>query len=258
MTGKQPLTAREKLFVSLAVLFTLAGAVLQIIPGMKFSGQLSLAIAVGCLVWLYLCNRAEQSQAWRRCKQAFVVCLCAGLLLFCSLEIFLLSYGTRNDDALPADALIILGAGVNGATPSLALQTRLDAAAAYLAEHPDIPVVLSGGQGPGEDITEALAMETALRTRFPEKTFLLEDKATSTAENFRYSKTLLSAAEIDPESANILIVTNDFHMARACLIAQRQGVHTLRLSAPLPYGWLTVNYYIREAFALVKTALLDW
>ncbi|MBR0281223.1 MAG: YdcF family protein [Oscillibacter sp.] len=258
MTGKQTLTAREKLMLSLAILFTLVGAVLQIIPGMKFSGQLSLAIAVGCLLWLYLCAKAEQSQAWRRCKKAFVVCLCAGLLLFCSLEIFLLSYGTRNDEALPADAVIVLGAGVNGATPSLALQTRLDAAAAYLTAHPDIPVILSGGQGPGEDITEALAMETALRTRFPDKTFLLEDKATSTAENFRYSKALLSAAGIDPESADILIVTNDFHMARACLIAQRQGVHTLRLSAPLPYGWLTVNYYIREAFALVKTVLLDW
>ena len=101
-------------------------------------------------------------------------------------------------------------------------------------------------------------MQTVLQARFPEKTFLLEDKATSTAENFRYSKALLSAAGIDTESASVLIVTNDFHMARACLIARRQGVHTLTLAAPLPYGWLTVNYYIREAFALVKTFLLDW
>ncbi len=257
MNGKQ-LTKRETLMLALAVLFTLAGIVIQLIPGMKFSGQLSLAIAVGCVVWLYLCNWAERSTAGRRCKTAFVACLCAGLVLFGALEVFLLSYGTRDDSALPADAVIVLGAGVNGSTPSLSLQTRLDAVTAYLRRYPETPVVLSGGQGPGEDITEAQAMQTVLQARFPEKTFLLEDKATSTAENFRYSKALLSAAGIDTESASVLIVTNDFHMARACLIARRQGVHTLTLAAPLPYGWLTVNYYIREAFALVKTFLLDW
>jgi uncharacterized SAM-binding protein YcdF (DUF218 family) len=244
--------------LTLAILFTLAGVVLQAVPGMKFSGQLSLAIAVGCIAWLYLCDWAERSATGKRCQKIFIGCLLAGMALFASLEIFLLSYGVRDDSALPCDALIVLGAGVDGDTPSLSLQTRIDAAAAYLSAHPDAPVILSGGQGPGENITEAQAMQAALRTRFPDKAFLLEEKATSTAENFRYSKAILTAQGIDPESASVMIVTNDFHMARACLLARRQGIHTLTLAAPLPYGWLTVNYYIREAFALVKTALLDW
>ncbi|MBR3570049.1 MAG: YdcF family protein [Oscillibacter sp.] len=257
MNGKN-LTAREKLFLTLAILSTLAGVIVQVIPGMKFSGQLLLAVAVGCIAWLCLCDWAERSATGKRCQKIFVGCLAAGAALFLSLEIFLFSYGARDDSALPCDALIVLGAGVNGETPSLSLQTRIDAAAAYLSGRPGVPVVLSGGQGPGENIAEAQAMENALRARFPDKAFLLEDKSTSTAENFRYSKAILSAEGIDPESASIMIVTNDFHMARACLIAQRQGIHTLTLAAPLPYGWLTVNYYIREAFALVKTALLDW
>lgn len=257
MTGKK-LTAREKLMLALAVLFTVVGVVLQVIPGMKFSGQLSLVIAVGCMAWLYVCGWAERSKTGERWKRAFLVCLCAGTALFVGLEIFLLSYGVRDDGDVAADALIILGAGVDGTTPSLSLQTRLDAASAYLARYPDVPVVLSGGQGPGEDITEAQAMRTVLRTRFPDRAFLLEEKSTSTAENFRYAKALLTAEGIDPESADIMIVTNDFHMARACLLARRQGIRALTLSAPLPYGWLTVNYYIREAFALVKSVLLDW
>lgn len=257
MNGKH-LTKRETLMLSLAVLFTLAGVMVQVVPGMKFSGQLFLVIAVGCMGWLYLCNWADRNETGKRCKRVVVICLCAGAALFVALEICLLSYGARDDSAAQADAVIVLGAGVNGTTPSLALQTRLDAVSAYLTAHPDTPVVLSGGQGPGEDITEAQAMQTALQARFPDKAFLLEDKATSTAENFRYSKAILSAAGIDPENASILIVTNDFHMARACLLARRQGVHALTLAAPLPYGWLTVNYYVREAFALVKTALLDW
>lgn len=257
MTGKK-LTKRETVVLSFVVLFTLAGVILQVIPGMKFSGQLSLVIAVGCIAWLYVCNWAERSATGKRCRKIFIGCLIAGTALFLSLEIFLLSYGVRDDGALSCDAVIVLGAGVNDETPSLSLQTRLDAAAAYIAEHPDVPVVLSGGQGPGETITEAEAMRIALQARYPDKAFLLEEKSTSTAENFRYSKALLNAEGIDAGSASVLIVTNDFHMARACLIARRQGVHALTLAAPLPYGWLTVNYYVREAFALVKTFLLDW
>lgn len=257
MNGKN-LTKRETVILCFVVLFTLTGVILQVIPGMKFSGQLSLIIAVGCIAWLYVRNWAERSATGKRCRKIFIGCLCAGTALFCSLEIFLLSYGVRDDSAAPCDAVIVLGAGVNDETPSLSLQTRLHAAAAYIAEHPDVPVILSGGQGPGENITEAEAMRIALQARYPDKTFLLEDKSTSTAENFRYSKAVLNAAGIDAESATVMIVTNDFHMARACLLAQRQGVHTLTLPAPLPYGWLTVNYYIREAFALVKTTLFDW
>ena len=257
MNGKR-LTLREKLMLTLAVLFTLLGVILQVIPGMKFCGQLSLAIAVGCMAWLYVCNWADRSEKGKLCKRAFLILLGAGMTLFLSLEVFLLSYGARDDAALPADAVIVLGAGVDGETPSLSLLTRIGAAATYLARYPDTPVILSGGQGPGENITEAQAMQKALRTLYPDKAFLLEEKSTSTAENFRYSKIILTAQGIDPESANIMIVTNDFHMARACLLAQRQGLHTLTLSAPLPYGWLTVNYYIREAFALVKSVLLDW
>ena len=257
MTGKK-LTAREKRMLTLAILFTLAGVALQALPGVKFCGQLALVIAVGCIAWLYLCNWADRSEKGKLCKKAFLILLAAGTTLFLSLEVFLLSYGARDYGALPSDALIVLGAGVDGETPSLSLQTRIDAAAAYLARYPDVPVILSGGQGPGESVTEAQAMQRALRTRYPDKAFLLEEKSTSTAENFRYSKIILNAQGIDPESANIMIVTNDFHMARACLLAQRQGLHTLTLSAPLPYGWLTVNYYIREAFALVKSVLLDW
>lgn len=258
MTSNKKLTPRETVFLTLAVLFTLAGVGLQVVPGMKFSGQLSSVIAVGCIAWLYICGWAERSGTGKRVKRVFVGCLCAGLAVFAALEVYLLSYGVRDDRMTPADAVIVLGAGVNGSTPSLALQTRINTAAAYAALHPGVPLVLSGGQGSGEDITEAQAMYNALFARCPDNALWLEDKATSTAENFCYSKELLRGQGIDPDSAQIAIVTNDFHMARACLLARRQGLSVLTLPTPLPYGWLTVNYYIREAFALVKTFFFDW
>ena len=53
------------------------------------------------------------------------------------------------------------------------------------------------------------------------------------------------------------MVTNDFHCFRTHLIAQRQGLHIVDVPAELPWWWLTANYYVREAFAVVKTALFD-
>lgn len=158
----------------------------------------------------------------------------------------------------PADAVIVLGAGVNGTTPSLALQTRISAAADYLAQHPEALAVLSGGQGPGEDITEAEAMLRGLKSRgIDEERLLLEDRSTSTAENFAFSKSLLEQGGLDTDSAVIAVVSNDFHLYRARLLAGREGLKTFGVPAELPWFWLSANYYVREYFALVKSVIFD-
>ena len=91
--------------------------------------------------------------------------LAALVLGLSAVEVWVIRAGHRDESAQPADAVIVLGAGVNGTTSSVALQTRIDAAERYLKAHPDIPAVLSGGQGPGEDISEARAMYNALTAR---------------------------------------------------------------------------------------------
>jgi uncharacterized SAM-binding protein YcdF (DUF218 family) len=53
------------------------------------------------------------------------------------------------------------------------------------------------------------------------------------------------------------VVTNDFHIFRAELIAERAGLNTVGIPAELPWWWLTANYYVREAFATVKTLIFD-
>ena len=129
----------------------------------------------------------------------------------------------------------------------------------YLEGRPDIPVVLSGGRGPGEDISEAEAMRRALWKDGGEGNgrYLLEERSTNTAQNFAYSKALLEEYGLDTGTATVAVVTNDFHCFRAHIIAQRQGLETIDVPAELPWWWLTANYYLREAFAVVKTALLD-
>ena len=155
--------------------------------------------------------------------------------------------------------MVVLGAGVNGTQPSLSLYTRLTAALDYLEENPDVPVVLTGGLGYGEEITEARCMYDWLTARGVDPArLIMEEQAGNTAENFAFSKELLEEQGIDPAENLVAVVTNDFHIARSRLIAARQGYgHAFGVPAKLPWRHLEVNYYLRESFAMVKTWIFD-
>ena len=232
---------------------------LFLIPGMRFSSILCLGVAGLSTVWLVLDRLSKKHRIFKVCKAIFRYSTIAIFVVLCTLEGFVIRHGERAVPDTPVDAVIVLGAGVNGETPSLALQTRIRAAAAYLAQHPDVPVVLSGGIGPGESITEAEAMRRALWTNSEARNALYfpEEQSTNTAENFRFSKEILKQQGVAAETAVIAVVTNDFHMARAEVIAVKQGYgEIVGVPAELPWWWLNVNYYVREAFAMVKTLII--
>jgi len=243
----------------LAALCALAGVVLAVVRlwGMRFSGYLLIAAAAALAVSVPLDRLAADSGGrWEILRRVFYGGIALGLTVLLCIEGFVLRRGNADRTALPADAVIVLGAGVNGRTPSLSLQTRLDAALDYLtSKNPDAPVVLTGGMGYGEEITEAQCMYDWLAARgvSPDR-LILEERATSTAENFEFSKALLEAQGVDVENGTVAVVTNDFHIARAELIAEKQGYGgAVGVPARLPWRHLTVNYYLREAFAIVKT-----
>ena len=182
----------------------------------------------------------------------------SGFLLL-GLEVFIINRGRSDMTPLPADAVIVLGAGVNGTEPSLSLRTRLDKAVDYLERWPDIPAVLTGGTGYGEEISEAQCMYDYLTEYGVEADrLILEDRASNTAENFAFSWELLTEAGVDPAEGRVAVVTNDFHIARSELIAAREGYGDVAgIPAPLPWVHLEINYTLREAFAMVKTFLFD-
>lgn len=163
-------------------------------------------------------------------------------------------YATAHD-APPKNAeyLIVLGAKVDGTEMSLSLYNRAEAALRYLEENPDTKVVVTGGQGPGEDITEAEALETYfLEANISPNRILKEDQSTSTFENFLFTKEL-----IDDLDANIVIVSNDFHLFRAHMIAKRLGYENIHaLAAPTPKV-VQAQTYTREYAAVLKSYILD-
>ena len=250
---------RKTPYLFIAIL-TLLGLALVIIPnGIRFTGFLLLGIAALWLTGILLHRWGERSRAARWLYRIFLAGTAAVLTLLIAIETVVVFRGESDNSAVPVDAVIVLGAGVNGETPSAALWSRIRAAAAFLETHPDVPVVLSGGQGPGEDITEAEAMRRVfwMEDGVENARYLLEDRSTSTAENFKFSKALLEERGLDTDTAVIAVVTNDFHCFRSHMIARRQGLHIVDVPAELPWWWLTANYYAREAFAVVKTAIFD-
>ena len=254
------MTKGEKCTIAAISLLVWIGAALMVLRGlgMRFSGLLLMGIAVLLLIGMVLRRWEQHSKVGKWCRRIFSAGCMVVFVVLAAFEAQIVMAGTQNLSAIPADAVVVLGAGVNGTQPSLSLRTRLDAALEYLEEHPDIPVVLTGSQGYGEAITEARCMYHYLTERGiePER-LILEENATDTAENFAFSKPLLEAAGIDPGEDLVAVVTNDFHIYRARLLASRQGYdYAFGIPAELPWLHLEVNYYVREAFALVKTLMI--
>lgn len=162
----------------------------------------------------------------------------------------LAGYGLADTVDHTEDALIVLGAAVHGREVSPALAARLDVAVGYHQRNPDALIVVSGAQGPQEDVPEAVAMRDYLLARgVPDDRIVGEDRATSTAENFAFSVALLDA-RLAP-GYRVGFVTSEFHVWRASATAARAGLATTHLhSATRWYVWPAS--YLREVVAVAQ------
>ncbi len=147
-----------------------------------------------------------------------------------------------------ADALIVLGCAVHGERVSLTLSYRLDRAIEYLNENPNTLVIVSGGKGNGESISEAEAMRRYLEAHgIDAQRIIKEDRSTSTEENFIFSREILET--LFPNGAKYAFVTTNFHVMRAELVAKKQGLDINGFGAKDVY-YTAPNNYMREALAV--------
>lgn len=161
--------------------------------------------------------------------------------------------GSKNPEA---DYVVVLGAGVNGTAPSRSLRARLHAAQTYLETYPNAVAVLSGGQGKGESITEAECMYRWLTERGVDPSRLWkEERATTTAENLRYSLDLIEE-RTGQRPEHIAIVSSAYHLLRARLLARREGVTAVCCPANDMNTGYSVQMVVREIFGVWYTLLL--
>lgn len=205
-----------------------------------------LGAGFAALSWL-LWNPGLREKIPRVLRTAFAAAFTAGVLIFIAVE--LLIFSQFHAKAEPgADSMIILGAQWKNGYPSYVLQKRLDAAIVYLKENPDTTVIVSGGQGSNEPVSEAEGMAGYLEAAGIEaERIILEDRSTDTSENLEFSTRFL-----DREADRIVIVTNNFHVYRALKIAQKKGYAQVEGLAAGSYPAMLPNNLLREFFGVIK------
>ncbi len=148
------------------------------------------------------------------------------------------------------EAVIVLGCGVKGTKPGGSLIKRLDKTIEYYNNNNKAVIVVSGGKGPQEDISEAQAMYDYLIERgLPSQSMIMESKATSTNDNFRYSKEILDKRL--GEDYRAVYITNGFHSYRAGELAKLNGLNVRSYNAKTPLSAILPSY-LREVLAVLK------
>jgi uncharacterized SAM-binding protein YcdF (DUF218 family) len=158
--------------------------------------------------------------------------------------------------AKTAEYGIVLGASVRqDGSPSRIMASRLRAAQAFLEAAPDSRLILSGGQGGNEPMSEAQCMyETLVSWGVDPSRLLLEPESSNTWENLQFSRAILEAQGGTEQP--VAVISSEFHLPRARYIAARQGLETCPVAARTDQWFYRVNYTLRESFAFVKAACM--
>lgn len=208
------------------------------------------ANALACFVLGRMIRLEVDGKLWARRAYRILDSLYIALwMVFLVLEVCIIS-GDGFTYEEPCDYLIVLGAKVDGRTPSWTLQYRLDSAIEYLNEHPQTVAVMCGGQGANEVAPEAEIMKEYAVSKGIAAERILEERASrNTMQNLLFAKEILDARGGD---YTVCAVTNGFHAFRTHLLLGKAGLtqNVLAAGEP-PMLALSITNRIREAFSLV-------
>jgi len=244
----------------LGILIILYVVTINILSGARIAFSLPIAI-LGIIFTIYhfVKEKLKQFKNYVKLISFFKIMMCVGIICFIGIEGFIIAYPKYKKEN--SDYILVLGAGlIDGTSPSLILQDRLEAALKCINKYNNTGyIVVSGGKGNDENISEAKAMSNyLLKKGIPEEKIIIEDKSKNTSQNFIYSKEKIenhSGKSLD--EINVKIVTTDFHAFRSSILAKRNGYENFENYSSETIWYLIPAMYTREAFALVKSVIFD-
>lgn len=162
---------------------------------------------------------------------------------------------SRQDQRRPAGAIVVLGAAQYNGRPSPVLKARLDHALELYREGLAPRLVVTGGIGSGDRVSEATVSRNYLRTLgVPDSALVVRPDGRTTEESMRSVGEWMAEHQLD----TALLVSDPFHMARLRLEARRARImaHTspTRTSPIIPGSRREVEYLALEALKLPITA----
>ena len=232
--------------ISLGVIFLLYYVFLAVHAGIMVNFGWFWAACGAAFLLAAFCQRDPEKTAVVWMGRILVMILAAGLVL---IGIMSASVIGGMETTAPADIryALVLGAQVRGEKPSRALCQRLDKALALAEESPALTLILSGGQGEGETISEAQCMREYLTEKgLDDRRLILEDRSSTTRENLAFSDELTGCAK-----KRCGIVTNNFHLFRALKLARKAGYQDVYGIAAPSEPLMLPHYIVREAIALI-------
>ena len=202
-------------------------------------------IGLGCAFIIVHFAEKSRNRLFHLGGRLLLAAVILGLLIL-SLQCVRVISGMSQKEVSDVEYAIVLGAEVKGTRPSRSLLMRLEKAAEYGLENPGTTMILSGGQGNGEDISEAQCMYNYLTEKgIAKERLVMEDRSSTTKENLMFSDELTGCAD-----KRCGIISNSFHICRALLYAKKAGytdpVGLPARSDPI----LQVHLVMREAVAL--------
>lgn len=233
-------------------MFVIEGVKVVRHEGLRPANLLSLGFAVLWFGFLFVWP-ALGSWAWGPLGRALYFLLSFSAVYFLALmAMYVLSallnlVHLRQNRRL--DYIVVLGAGLDGDRLTPLLASRVDRGAALLARNPEARLILSGGQGPGEDLPESDAMGAyaAQRGVSPQR-MLLERRSATTEENLRFSRAMMGE-----ERPRVAVVTTAYHVFRALILAKKLGLPCVGFGAKTKW-YFTLNAELREFAGYLKLA----
>lgn len=153
----------------------------------------------------------------------------------------------RRERPVPADVAIVLGAYTNGYQPGNTLTGRLKAALDLYRRGYVRYIIVSGGQGSDETVSEAKSMKRFLAFNGVPTHIILEDRhSTDTWENLQNSRQVMQQYQLD----SAVIVTSDYHLPRALAVARQLNMTVSGFAARSTRS--EKRFTRREVWAFVK------
>ena len=186
----------------------------------------------------------------RQLRRLAAAILVGGLCLAAAVLVLMALAATRRPDpADPPGTVIVLGCEARpDGRPSVMLQSRIDAAYAYLAAHPDAVCVASGGMDDAETVTEAACIrDTLVAMGIDPARIYTEERSGSTYENLTYSAAVIADKGLD---SHVALATDNFHEYRGQFFARRAGLIPCSIGCT-SYWALGPGYWAREVLGVL-------
>lgn len=203
-------------------------------------------------------------------RRALLILVGLCLIFYGAMEIFIALHDGDRLEGEP-QTMVIFGCQVWPEGPSVVLRDRLDTALDYLKDHPDMKVVVTGGQGSNEPVSEAQCMYDYLTAHGVDgENIYLEPQSRNTWENVNYTLDLMGEVGVSVNATtgetggmnpggDVVLVSSGFHLARIELLWARAGGTDApsTLAAPVSHKPSAIQMFFREPLALVKSFLFD-